>query len=102
MKKLFVLFLAVLLLASCAPPQNNQEKGTRVGALGGAAAGALLGQAIGGNTKGTLIGAGVMTITLEPGAGVDLLAGLSVGTLAAVALLGVFSTAIAAVALETL
>ena len=59
MKKLFVLFLAVLLLASCAPPQNNQEKGTRVGALGGAAAGALLGQAIGGNTTGTLIGAGV-------------------------------------------
>ena len=59
MKKMFVLFLAVLLLASCAPPQNNQEKGTRVGALGGAAAGALLGQAIGGNTTGTLIGAGV-------------------------------------------
>jgi len=59
MKKLFVLSLAVLLLASCAPPQNNQEKGTRVGALGGAAAGALLGQAIGGNTTGTLIGAGV-------------------------------------------
>ena len=59
MKKLFLLLLVVVFLASCAPPQNNQEKGTRVGALGGAAAGALLGQAIGGNTTGTLIGAGV-------------------------------------------
>jgi outer membrane protein OmpA-like peptidoglycan-associated protein len=59
MKKLFLLLLVVLFLASCAAPQNNQEKGTRVGALGGAAAGALLGQAIGGNTTGTLIGAGV-------------------------------------------
>ncbi|MEN8688430.1 MAG: OmpA family protein [Desulfuromonadales bacterium] len=59
MKKLFLLLLVVLFLASCAPPQNNQEKGTRYGAAGGAAAGALLGQAIGGNTKGTLIGAGL-------------------------------------------
>lgn len=59
MKKLFLLLLVVVFLASCAAPQNNQEKGTRVGALGGAAAGALLGQAIGGNTTGTLIGAGV-------------------------------------------
>lgn len=48
-----------VLFAGCAAPQNNQEKGTRYGAAGGTAAGALLGQAIGGNTKATLIGAGV-------------------------------------------
>lgn len=59
MKKLFLLCLVVLFLASCAAPQTKQEKGTAYGAAGGAAAGALLGQAIGGNTKGTLIGAGL-------------------------------------------
>ncbi|MDX2481059.1 MAG: OmpA family protein [Desulfuromusa sp.] len=60
MKKLLILLaVASVLLASCATPQNNQEKGTRTGVLAGAAGGALLGQLIGGNTKGTLIGAGV-------------------------------------------
>ena len=59
MKKLFVLLLVILFLDGCAAPQNNQEKATRYGALGGAAAGALLGQVIVGDTKGTLIGAGV-------------------------------------------
>ena len=60
MKKFLPLLLIVsVLVAGCAAPQNNQEKGTRVGVLGGAAAGALLGQAIGGNTQATLIGAGI-------------------------------------------
>jgi outer membrane protein OmpA-like peptidoglycan-associated protein len=59
MKKLFLLFLAVLFLASCAQLETKQEKGTAYGAAGGAAAGALLGQAIGRDTKGTLIGAGL-------------------------------------------
>lgn len=60
MKKFLPLLIIVsILVVGCAAPQNNQEKGTRVGALGGAAAGALLGQAIGGNTQATLIGAGI-------------------------------------------
>jgi outer membrane protein OmpA-like peptidoglycan-associated protein len=59
MKKLFVLLLVILFLAGCAPPQNKQEQGTRIGVGAGAAGGALLGQLIGGNTKSTLIGAGV-------------------------------------------
>ena len=59
MKKLFVLLLVILFLAGCAPPQNKQEQGTRVGVGAGAAGGALLGQLIGGNTKATLIGAGI-------------------------------------------
>ena len=59
MKKLFILSLVVLFLASCTAPQTKQEKGTAYGAAGGAAAGALLGQAIGRDTKGTLIGAGI-------------------------------------------
>jgi len=59
MKKLLVLLLVILFLAGCAPPQNKQEQGTRVGVGAGAAGGALLGQLIGGNTKATLIGAGI-------------------------------------------
>jgi outer membrane protein OmpA-like peptidoglycan-associated protein len=59
MKKLFILLLVLLFLAGCAPPQNKQEQGTRIGVGAGAAGGALLGQLIGGNTKATLIGAGI-------------------------------------------
>lgn len=60
MKKLLTLLIIVgVLVAGCAAPQNKQERGTRVGAMGGAAAGALLGQVIGGDTKATLIGAGI-------------------------------------------
>lgn len=59
MKRWFVLLLMVLLLAGCAPPQNKQEQGTRIGVGAGAAGGALLGQLIGGNTQATLIGAGI-------------------------------------------
>jgi len=56
------LIIVSVLVAGCAPAQNNQEKGTRTGLLGGAAVGALLGQAIGGNTTGTLVGAALGTM----------------------------------------
>jgi len=61
-KFLPLLIIASILVAGCAPAQNNQEKGTRTGLLGGAAVGALLGQAIGGNTTGTLVGAALGTM----------------------------------------
>jgi hypothetical protein len=58
MKRKLSIFLILLLsatLVSCAhyPPDRYN---TQRGALFGAGAGALLGQAIGGNTAGTLIG----------------------------------------------
>jgi len=53
------LSLLALVLGGCAQPMSNTEKGALIGTGTGAAAGALLGQAIGGHTKGTLIGAGV-------------------------------------------
>ena len=58
MKKICVLSLmfAMLLTSGCAS-MNNMGKGATYGTAGGAAAGALLGQAIGGNTKATLLGA---------------------------------------------
>lgn len=59
MKKWIFVLLLGFFLASCAPPQNRQEQGTRIGVGAGAAGGALLGQLIGGNTESTLIGAGV-------------------------------------------
>ncbi len=43
------------MLAGCSATPSEQRAGT--GALAGAAGGALLGQAIGGNTESTLIGA---------------------------------------------
>jgi len=61
-KFLPLLIIVSVLVAGCAPAQNNQEKGTRAGLLGGAAVGALLGQAIGGNTTGTLVGAALGTM----------------------------------------
>jgi outer membrane lipoprotein SlyB len=48
--------LAALALSGCAQTESQQRAGT--GALVGAAGGALVGQAIGGNTESTLIGAG--------------------------------------------
>lgn len=63
MKKLFV-FLFILIvsavLVSCAYPPDRYN--TQRGALVGAGAGALLGQAIGHNTGGTLIGLAAGTI----------------------------------------
>ena len=60
MKKIYVMGLALTLLLSggCAN-MNNMGKGATYGTAGGAAAGALLGQAIGGNTKATVLGMAV-------------------------------------------
>ncbi|HKJ66293.1 MAG TPA: glycine zipper domain-containing protein [Desulfopila sp.] len=56
---IFVAALLSLLLTSCANVDLNKGK---QGALGGAAGGALLGQAIGRDTEATLIGAAVGTM----------------------------------------
>ena len=53
MKLFFVSFIALVILNSCAETQLEK------GALVGGASGALIGQAIGHNTKSTLIGAAV-------------------------------------------
>lgn len=50
--------ILVTFMFSCAGP-TQQERGTKTGALLGAAAGALLGQAIGRNTTATILGAGI-------------------------------------------
>jgi len=55
MKKLAVLIALTTLLAACAEPMSNTQKGALIGAVGGA----LVGQAAGKDTKSTLIGAGV-------------------------------------------
>jgi outer membrane protein OmpA-like peptidoglycan-associated protein len=56
--KILVSLLLVTFMFSCAGP-TQQERGTKTGALLGAAAGALLGQAIGRNTTATILGAGI-------------------------------------------
>ena len=48
---------AILLLSGC--NANNTTKGGLIGAGGGAALGALVGNLIGKNTKGTVIGAAI-------------------------------------------
>jgi outer membrane protein OmpA-like peptidoglycan-associated protein len=53
-----VSLIFVISLFSCAGT-TQQERGTKTGALIGAAAGALLGQAIGRDTKATILGAGI-------------------------------------------
>ncbi len=58
LSRILVIFFAVTLVG-CAQPQNNQQRGTMIGTGGGAAAGAILGQAIGSSTEATLIGAGI-------------------------------------------
>jgi outer membrane protein OmpA-like peptidoglycan-associated protein len=61
MKKITSIIVGFFLAAfifSCAGP-TQQERGTRTGALIGAAGGALLGQAIGRNTVSTILGAGI-------------------------------------------
>ena len=55
---ILVSLVLVIFLISCAGP-TQQERGTKTGALIGAAAGALLGQAIGRNTAATILGAGI-------------------------------------------
>ena len=56
--KILVSLILVTFMFSCAGP-TQQERGTKTGALIGAAAGALLGQAIGRNTTATILGAGI-------------------------------------------
>jgi outer membrane protein OmpA-like peptidoglycan-associated protein len=73
MNKMCISFLlCVLLLAGCAAPQTNTQKGAVYGAAGGAVAGAVIGQVIGRDTKGTLIGAAI-------GAAVGGLGGAGIG-----------------------
>ena len=58
MKKFLILgVMAALVATSGCMPQSGTGKGALYGTGGGAAAGALLGQAIGGNTKATVLGA---------------------------------------------
>ena len=73
MKKICVasLALALLLSGGCAN-MNNMGKGAVYGTAGGAAAGALLGQAIGGNSKATLLG-------MAAGAAIGALSGTGIG-----------------------
>ena len=60
MKKLIaILIVLAVILTGCAAPQTNTGKGAMYGTAGGAAVGAIAGQAIGRNTQSTLIGAGV-------------------------------------------
>jgi surface antigen len=59
MKKLGILSLVCAFLLSCANTGLNKGQ---TGAIGGAAAGALLGQAIGRNTEATIIGAAAGTL----------------------------------------
>jgi outer membrane protein OmpA-like peptidoglycan-associated protein len=61
MKKTITILVSIVLVTfmfSCAGP-TQQERGTKTGALIGAAGGALLGQAIGRNTTATILGAGI-------------------------------------------
>jgi len=61
MKRIITVIASLALaigLFSCAGP-THQERGTKTGALIGAAGGAILGQIIGGNTEATLLGAGI-------------------------------------------
>jgi len=73
MKKIIIAGLAFTLLLSggCAN-MNNMGKGATYGTVGGAAAGALLGQAIGGNSKATLLG-------MAAGAAIGGLTGTGIG-----------------------
>lgn len=64
MKKIMAISAAILLiigLTGCAGTTHRESK-TKTGVLIGSAGGAILGQAIGGNTESTLIGAGLGAI----------------------------------------
>jgi len=55
-----VLTLAALLAVGCAGgPLSTREKGAGIGALGGAAAGGIIGSAVGSPAAGALIGGGL-------------------------------------------
>ena len=57
--KLAWVVVAGIVLAGCAEPMTQTQKGSLIGGGTGAVVGALAGQAIGGSTKATLIGAAV-------------------------------------------
>ncbi len=61
MKKIFsiIIVCSFLALSSCASMQVQEGKKGQVGAVGGAATGAILGQIIGEDTEATLIGAAI-------------------------------------------
>ncbi len=59
MKRIVVLLMTVTMLFGCAGMGVHEEEGTKKGAVIGAIGGAVLGQIIGGDTKATLIGAGI-------------------------------------------
>jgi len=59
-KKVCGILGVIILFVACAG-QSQQEKGTKSGALIGAGAGAVIGQLIGKDTKGTVIGAAAGT-----------------------------------------
>ena len=59
MKMLTIAICSLMLLTACAEPMNKTQKGALIGGAGGAAAGALIGQAAGKDTKSTLLGAGI-------------------------------------------
>ncbi|MEJ2519451.1 MAG: OmpA family protein [Desulfuromonadales bacterium] len=63
-KRISLLALIAVTLWGCAPPQNKTQQGALYGSGIGAAVGAGLGQVIGGDTKATLIGAG-MAVTFR-------------------------------------
>jgi len=58
-KNLSLLLVSALVVAGCAQPATQTQKGAMIGTGVGAAVGAGLGQAIGKDTKGTLVGAGI-------------------------------------------
>lgn len=58
-KNLSLLLVSALVVAGCAQPPTQTQKGAMIGTGVGAAVGAGLGQAIGKDTKGTLVGAGI-------------------------------------------
>ena len=59
-KSPMLLLAGTLLVAGCAGgPLTTREKGTGIGAVGGAAVGGIIGSAVGSPVAGALIGAGV-------------------------------------------
>src|SRR5438128_796709 len=62
MKRLLVIFGALCLITvslGCSAPLTTREKGAGIGALGGAAAGGIIGNAVGHPAAGALIGGGL-------------------------------------------
>lgn len=71
-KLVVIMALGTVVMTGCAQPMTRTQEGGVYGTAAGAAVGAGLGQAIGGDTESTLIGAGI-------GAAIGGLAGAGVG-----------------------